>query len=149
MSDVKAEIKRKWLNSRFYRPINQIEPEHTVYYVHGIEMERFFEEQPNDLVYGHDDDGASASSLQFDETNIYNGKDRDCQVCTRTFKNARHSNKFKAKNMCCVCRLQFKDPASLKMHVAETIEKNKCCKPNCPWPLTGDPEQNRLHFHRH
>lgn len=85
-------------------------------------------------------------ALQFNKT-IVIGKERECQLCDRAYKNKRHQTLYREKNICCICRRQFMDKSALVQHVDETIKAKICCL--CKLPLSDDRETNEYHFKHH
>lgn len=85
-------------------------------------------------------------SSQFDKTVVI-GKERECQLCDRAYKNIRHQKLYREQNICCICRLKFPDEPALIQHVHQTLKANICCV--CNSALSDNPETNEYHFKQH
>lgn len=163
--NTKHEIRKKLLNSRFYKPLKNCIPNEsnfTVYSFSGNEdfVQPIFKPSSNGAVGGQ----ASTSAVMnppnnfaprnpppkrrtiFEITKVHDGL-RLCQLCDRSYKTKRHGNRFKKQHICCVCRKPFNDEAALVEHVDKTIKAKVCCF--CQMALHDDPEKNIAHFKRH
>lgn len=148
--EIEAEIRKKLLGSRFYRPLNKIPIElamddYTVYVIDGTEsfVQPWFQPSENDSV-----NSQPSTSMQFEET-IVNENGRICQLCGRAYKTKRHQTLFREKNTCCVCREIFASEELLIQHFAQTIKAKICCVKNCHEPVYDVPKKNESHFNRH
>lgn len=149
VQDSLAEIKKKLLETPFYRPL--IGSSHmvsdfshcTTYSFNGTDAvaQQLYDPLPS-----------SSASSAFEETVITRtaaGKVRFCQLCGIQFLNSKHSHMWKDNNTCCVCKVKFATDEALKQHNDETLKAGKCCWKNCSIPITDDMDENMKHLKKH
>lgn len=166
--EVRKELLNKWL---FYRPKKKSTVDYKIFIFNGTDpcVQHLFQ-SPVNYPINHQASPSTGTrpfdnfvhssmpppppappakkpiSSHFDET-VVNGKERECQLCDRAFRNKRHQKLYRDKLMCCICRSKFTNESALVHHAHQNIKANICCL--CNMALSDDPVANENHFKRH
>lgn len=136
---LKKEMEIELSNNTFYLPIrNEISSTYTIFKLDPQldAVRKLFDKPPINT--------STVTLNEFEATRITENKEKECQICGNGYKNGRHHQLFPHRNLCCICRLQYKTEAELVQHRNHFANAHICCK--CKINLTGNQITDAKHF---